>query len=305
VATQGGKPASCLSHSNKRSKPRPGVQAVSASENPILANDNWSSTTRVEGYTTKQGENVNPDVNAVLPAFFSTMGIPLITGREFTDRDSVGASKVAIVNESFVKYFFHDRNPMGRHIGLGSPQRAKLDMEIVGVVNDIKAIDLKRKPSRQVWIPALQDEHLSSLTFYIRTENDPQSIARLARRTVRRLHAALPVYGMKTVETQIRETHYIDRIDRLITLLSAAFGLVATLLAAVGLYGVMAFTVSRRTRELGIRMALGAQRGSVVGLIMQEVFLLAGAGSVLPCRLHLGSGVSSRANGSGLRQLIR
>jgi predicted permease len=263
------------------------VQAVSASENPILANDNWISTRRVEGYTTKEGENVNPDVNGVLPAFFATMGIPLVTGREFTEHDSFGASKVAIVDESFVKYFFHDRNPIGRHIGFGSPQKAKLDMEIVGVVKDIKAIDLKRKPSRQVWIPALQDEHPSSLTFYIRTESDPQSIARLARRTVRRLDAALPVYGVKTMETQIRETHYIDR---LITLLSAAFGLLATLLAAVGLYGVTAFTVSRRTRELGIRMALAAQRGSVVGLIMQEVFLLAGIGIGVALPLAFGLG---------------
>lgn len=274
----------------------PGTQAVSASESPILANDNWMSTTRAEGYTAKDTENLNPDVNGVLPAFFSTMGIPLVTGREFTDRDSFGAPKVAIVNESFVKYFFRGRNPIGRHIGFGSPQTAKLDMEIVGVVKDVKAVDLKRKPSRQVWIPALQDEHPSSLTFYIRTDIDPQSMARLAHRTVRRLDAALPVYGMKTVESQIRETHYIDR---LITMLSAAFGLLATLLAAVGLYGVMAFTVARRTRELGIRMALGAQRGSVVRLVMQEVFLLAGIGIAvaLPLAFWLGRFVESQLFG--------
>jgi ABC-type antimicrobial peptide transport system permease subunit len=169
-------------------------------------------------------------------------------------------------------------------------------MEIVGVVKDVKAVDLKRKPSRQVCISALQDEHPSSLTFYIRTDIDPQSMARLAHRTVRRLDAALPVYGMKTMESQIRETHYIDR---LITMLSAAFGLLATLLAAVGLYGVMAFTVARRTRELGIRMALGAQRGSVVRLVMQEVFLLAGIGIAvaLPLAFWLGRFVESQLFG--------
>ncbi|MGI8961708.1 MAG: FtsX-like permease family protein, partial [Bryobacteraceae bacterium] len=239
---------------------------------------------------------LNPDLNGVLPTFFSTMGIPLVTGREFTERDTFGNPKVAIVNESFVKYFFRDRNPLGRHIGFGSPRSAKLDIEIVGVVKDVKAVDLKQKPSRQVWIPALQDEHPSSLTFYTRTEGDPQTMARLARRTVHRIDATLPVYDMKTVENQIRETHYIDR---LITMLSAAFGLLATLLAAVGLYGVMAFTVARRTRELGIRMALGAQRGSVVRLVMQEVFLLAGIGigAALPLALGLGRFIESQLFG--------
>jgi predicted permease len=274
----------------------PGAQAVSGSENPILANDNWMSTTRAEGYTAKEGEDLNPDVNGVLPTFFSTMGIPLVTGREFTERDSFGAPKVAIVNETFANYFFHHRNPIGRHIGFGSPRSAKLDMEIVGVVKDVKAVDLKRKPTRQVWIPALQEEHPAGLTFYIRTENDPQSTAKLARRTVRRIDAALPVYSMKTVETQIRETHYIDR---LITMLSAAFGLLATLLAAVGLYGVMAFTVARRTRELGIRMALGAQRASVIRLVMREVFLLAGIGigAALPLAFGLGRFIESQLFG--------
>jgi ABC-type antimicrobial peptide transport system permease subunit len=182
--------------------------------------------------------------------------------------------------------------PIGRHIGFGCPERAKLDMEIVGVVNDVKSVDLKQKPSRQVWIPALQDEHPSSLTFYIRTENDPESMAKMPRRTVRRLDAALPVYDMKTLESQIHETHYTDR---LITLLSAAFGLLAT----VGLHGVMAFTVSRRTRELGIRMALGAQRGSVVRLVMREVFLLAaiGIGIALPLAFGLGRLIESQLFG--------
>ncbi len=277
----------------RRSRAIPGAQAVSGSENPVLADQNWISTTRVEGYVAKDRENVNPNVNGVMPGFFSTMGIPLVAGREFTERDSFGAPKVAIVNESFVKYFFHDRNPMGRHIGFGSPQTAKLDMEIVGVVQDVKALTLKQKPTREVWVPALQEEHPSSLTFYIRTENDPAAMTRMARRTVRRLDAGLPIYDMKTLETQIRETHYIDR---LITMLSAAFGLLATLLAAIGLYGVMAFTVSQRTRELGIRMALGAQYGNVLRLVMREVVILTaiGIGVALPLAFGLGRLIESQ-----------
>ncbi len=271
----------------------PGAQAVSGSENPILADQNWISTTQVEGYVAKDRENLNPNVNGVLPGFFSTMGIPLVAGREFTQRDGFGSPKAAIVNETFVKYFFHNRNPMGRHIGFGSPQRPKLDMEIVGVVQDVKSLTLKQKPTREVWIPALQEEHPSSLTFYIRTENDPEAMTRMARRTVRRLDAGLPIYDMKTLETQIRETHYIDR---LITMLSAAFGLLATLLAAIGLYGVMAFTVSQRTRELGIRMALGAQNGNVLRLVMREVVILTaiGIGVALPLALGLGRLIESQ-----------
>ncbi len=264
-----------------------GARGVSAAESPVLADDHWMSTTRVEGYVAKEREDVNPEINGVLPGFFSTMGIPLLKGREFTERDTFGAPKAAIVNESFVKYFFHDRSPVGRHIGFGPAQTAKLDMEIVGVVKDTKQTDLKEKPVRQVWIPALQEDHPSSLTFYIRTEGDQARMADAVRSCVHRFDSALPIYDLKTVATQIRETHYIDR---LITMLSAAFGFLATLLAAIGLYGVMAFTVAQRTRELGIRMALGAQHGSVVRLVMREVVLLAliGIGGALPLAFGLG-----------------
>jgi predicted permease len=271
----------------------PGVDAVSASENPLLANNNWLETTRAEGYLAKEGETVNPEVNGVLPGFFSMMGVPLITGREFTDRDTFGAQKVAIVNESFVKYFFHDRNPRGRNIGFGSRHTAKLDMEIVGVVKDVKMVDLKQKPIQQVWVPALEDEHPSSVTFYVRTADDLTTMSDRVRRALRRLDPGLPIYDVKTLETQIRETHYIDR---LITMLSAAFGFLATLLAAIGLYGVMAFTVAQRTRELGIRMALGAQHGTVVRLVMREVVLLAGIGIgvALPLVFGLGRFIESQ-----------
>lgn len=265
----------------------PGARAVAAAENPMLSNDNWSSTTLAEGYAAKEGENLNPNVNAVLPGFFSTMDIPLIAGREFTDRDVLGAPKVAIVNESFVKYYFRDRNPLGRHIGFGPLHNTKLDTGIIGVVKDVRTLDLKKKPERQVWLAALQDKHPADLTFYIHTDADPKAMSTQARRTVRRIDSTLPVYGMKTVETQIRETDYTDR---LIAMLSMAFGALATLLAAVGLYGVMAFTVAQRTRELGIRMALGAQRKTVLTLVMREVLVLAGIGVLVALPIAFGLG---------------
>jgi predicted permease len=265
----------------------PGVQAVSAAEQGLLANNQEMDTTRVEGHSYKEGENLNPTVNHVLPGFFSAMGIPLLAGREFTNRDLFGAPKVAIVNESFARYFFKDRNPLGLHIGFGDPLRAKTDMEIVGVVKDVKQIDLKKAPENQVWTASLQSERPSGITFYVRTYSDPKTMSVSVRRAVRRIDPALPLFDIKTLTMQINETQYVDR---LISMLSAALGILATLLAAVGLYGLMAYTVARRTPELGIRMALGAQRRTVLKLVMLEVCGLTaiGIGVALPLSVGLG-----------------
>lgn len=265
----------------------PGVQAASAAEDSLLANNQEMDTTRAEGHPYKEGENLNPTVNHVLPGFFSTMGIPLLAGREFTNRDLFGAAKVAIVNESFARFFFRNRNPLGLHIGFGDPLTVKTDMEIVGVVKDIKQVDLKRPPENQVWTPSLQSEHPSNITFYLRTFTEPDVMASQVRTTVRRIDPSLPVFDVKTLTAQINETQYVDR---LISMLSAAFGILATLLAAVGLYGLVAYTVARRTPELGIRMALGAQRSTVLKLVMREVFVLTGIGIGVALPLALGLG---------------
>lgn len=271
----------------------PGAMAVSGSGNKVLADDESMNTTQAEGYKGKDGEDLTPDTNTVLPNFFSTLGIPLESGRDFTPRDVLGAPKVAVVNQSFVNYYFRDRNPLGRHIGFGGIVGTKLDIEIVGVVKDAKSRSLKEKIHREVYTPALQDEAPSTLTFYIRTAGEASNMARLARRAVRQRDATLPIFDVKTIAAQIRETHYTDR---LITVLSIAFGFVATLLAAVGLYGVMAFAVTRRTRELGIRMALGAQRTQVLRMVMREVFVLAAVGMAvaLPLALALGRLIQSQ-----------
>jgi putative ABC transport system permease protein len=271
----------------------PGVQAVSAAEQGLLANNQEMATTRVEGYPYKEGENLNPTVNHVLPGFFSAMGIPLIAGREFTERDIFGAPKVAIVNETFARYFFKDQNPLGLHIGFGDPLRAKTDMEVIGIVKDVKQIDLKKAPENQVWTASLQSEHPSVITFYVRTYSDPKATSALVRRVIRRMDPALPLFDVKTLTTQINETQYVDR---LISILSAAFGILATSLAAVGLYGLMAYTVARRTPELGIRMALGAQQRTVLQLVMFEVCTLtaSGIGVGLPLAFGLGRYVQTQ-----------
>ncbi len=272
----------------------PGVVSASAASYPLLADDNWQNTVHVEGYHPGEHEDMNPGWNQVMPGFFSTVGAPLIAGRDFTERDTAGAAKVVIVNEDFVRRYFPHESPLGRHIGWGGD--GPLDKEIVGVARDLKGGDLKEKIKPYTMTPALQDETPSEITFYIRAQRDPLALAQEARRMVAQLDASLPVYNVKTVERQIEETHFMER---LFAWLSAAFGILATLLASVGLYGVTAYAVARRTQEIGIRIALGAERTNVLSLILREVLILAGAGVAIgiPSALALGRLVQSQLFG--------
>jgi ABC-type lipoprotein release transport system permease subunit len=182
------------------------------------------------------------------------------------------APEVAVINEEFARYFFGSpEKALGRHIGFGNPHSAKLSMTIIGVVKNSKSLDLKEKTRRFVYIPILQQEQPNSITYYLRTALDPRLTIQSIRQAIRRTDPALPVYGVKTLQVQVNETHYIER---LVFFLSAAFGFLATTLAAFGLYGVTSYAVEQRTREIGIRIALGAQRHSVLRMVMSEVALL-------------------------------
>ena len=272
----------------------PGVVSASGAAYPVLADDTWQNTAHVEGYHPRQGENMNPGFNQVLPGFFQTTGAGVIAGRDFTERDSAGAPKVVIVNETFVKRFYPHENPLGHRLGWGGD--GPLDKEIVGVTRDMKGGDLREKAKPWTFTPELQDETPSGVTFYLRTSQDPLSVAQAARQSVASLDASLPVFNVKTVETQIQETHFLDR---LFAWLSIAFGVLATLLASVGLYGVTAYAVARRTQEIGIRIALGASRANVLRLILREVVSLVGAGVAVgvPAALALGRLVESQLFG--------
>ncbi|HEV2688700.1 MAG TPA: ABC transporter permease [Bryobacteraceae bacterium] len=249
----------------------PGVRAASMSEMTLLSGDNEQSSIEVLGYHAREDEDMVAWVNHVGPGYFATMGIPLLVGREFTNADGATAPKVAVVNEKFATYFFKNENPIGRRVKI----RANSDvMEIVGVVKDSKASDLREKQARFFYAPYTQTP-VGSMTFYARTSQDPSAVTPMLRDVVRRQDANLPIFGVKTMDRQIDESLFMDR---LVAMLSAAFGILATVLAAVGLYGVMAFMVVRRTREIGIRMALGADRKTVLRLVMKEVLLLASIG---------------------------
>jgi predicted permease len=267
----------------------PGVSAVAYAQIGLLEGNEWDSSMSVEGYEPKPGEDMNPYCNAVSPGYFTTMGIPLLFGRDFDDRDArfVDADpkasgpppyKVAIVNESYAKHYFGDRNAIGRHIGFGINPGTKTPIEIVGVVKDAKYTGVRDDIPRQVFFAFLENDLAGGAVIYVRTSSQPTAAFGAIRQVARQLDSSIPLYNTRTLDHQIDQSLLNDR---LIATLSSAFGILATLLAMIGLYGVMAFTVARRTREIGVRMALGAVQGDVLWLVMREVLVLVGAGLAL------------------------
>lgn len=259
----------------ERVKAMPGVSATALAVIPLLEDNEWDSWITLEGYTVKEGETLDPHMQFCSDDFFETMKIPLLTGRIFNSRDDKKAPKVAIVNEKFVKRYIGNGNPIGRHVGMGKDPGTKLDIEIVGVVGNTKYENMREEIPYEMYIPYRQAEFVNGMVAYVRTAGDPASFFTPLRNVVREVEAGVPMYEMRTLDQQLENSLVTERM---LATLSTVFGALATLLAAVGLYGVMAFMVARRTREIGIRMALGARGGSVVWLVMREVLLLSAAG---------------------------
>jgi predicted permease len=276
----------------ERIRTSPGVRSAAIAAVPILAGSEWDSSTAVEGHQSKDGEDMQAFMNAFSPGYFETMKIPILEGRDFRSSDAKEKSTVAIVNRSFAEHFFPGKSAIGKRLGRGGP-KAKLTIEIIGVVGNSLYEGPREGVHRQVFVPYWGK---GDGTFYVRTETASSSAYSLLRNEVQRLDPAMPLYQVKTVEGQLDETLLTDR---LIALLSAGFGLLATLLASVGLYGVMAFVVARRKKELGIRLALGAQPGLVIWLVMREVLLLLAIGLAvgIPAAMALGRYVSSQLYG--------
>jgi len=264
----------------------PGVTGIVATMVPVLAGDNWGNSLVVEGFEAGPDTNTNASFNGIGPGYFRTMGIPLRAGREFTRADAFGAPKVGIVNQAFARKFNLGDNPVGKRFGLGGPN-ATPDIEIVGVVQDAKYSDVKRVIPPQYFLPYRQEERLGYGYFYIRASTPPEQMVATIPAVIRTLDAGLPVGEAKTMDQQIRENVAQDRI---ISTLSLAFALLATVLAAIGLYGVLAYTVAQRTREFGLRMALGADGGAVRGLVMKQVAKMALAGGVIGMIAAIGVG---------------
>ncbi len=270
-----------------------GVTSAAEAFVPILAGDEWDNRTAVEGHKAADGEDMQAFMNALSPDYFKTMRIPLLEGRDFTPADIRKDAKVAIVNKRFATHFFGDKSAVGRHIGQGGGENPKLDIEIVGVVDDTLYEGPRQGVRRQVFIPAWG---AWSAAIYVRATMGSAAAFSLIRREVHALDNSLPVFDTKTVQAQLDETLLTDR---LVALLSAGFGMLATLLASIGLYGVMAFVVARRRKELGIRIALGAQRTAILWSVMREVLALLAIGLAvgIPTGLGLGKFVSAQLYG--------
>jgi predicted permease len=228
----------------------------------------------IEGYTPKQGERTSSDVTWVSTDYFKSLGIPVLLGRDFSEQDRVGSPKVALVNEKMARHFFGTTDVIGKHIGAEKVP----DITIIGVVKDVTYVNLRENLRRHFYLPTGQEERLANLTLHIKTSGDSQPVGAALRNEVKSLDPHLPLYDVKTLADEINQSLIQERM---VTWLTSAFGLVATLLTALGLYGVLTFSVARRTREIGIRVALGAQRHDVMKLIVTQGLLIVAVGIVL------------------------
>lgn len=274
----------------------PGVRSVAGTTDPELANRGVSNNITIAGYAAHEDEDMNVEHPRVTPGYFSGMGVPLIAGREFTDGDREGTQKVAVVNESFARRFFGSpERALGHYFATGAGQ-VKPDTEIVGVVKDAKHENLRSEIRKATFTPYLQENDPGAMTYYIRTVQPADTAESTIRQAMQAVDAKLVLDDFRTMEEQIDDNLTAERV---IAFLAETFGALAALMAAIGLYGVLAYSTARRTSEIGIRMALGATRGSVVRVVLAEVLWLAGIAVVvaLPLSLLLGAAVRTQLFG--------
>jgi len=256
----------------------PGVDSASLAVMPVMEGDEWDQWVTIDSYSPKTGELPDPHMNFLSPDYFKTMEIPLLAGRDFRISDTLTAEKVCIVNEAFAKKYFGTINALGHKIGMGIDPGTKTDITIVGVARGTKYESMRDEIPTEVFRPYRQLEFATGIVAYVRTSRNPEQVFQSIRKRVHDLDANLPVFEMITLERQMEDSLVTER---LVATLSSGFGLLATLLASIGLYGVMSYTVARRTREIGIRMAIGAARTHVLWLVMREVMVLLAVGMAI------------------------
>jgi predicted permease len=263
-----------------------------------MSGSHRASSIEIPGYTPQPDESVVVEDMLAGPKYAETLGIPLLRGRDLSIRDTVSAPRVALVNEAFANRYFKDQNPIGRNFTFDDETDNGKMLEIVGVIGDIKNEDAREKQEPAVYRPMLQlaDEAAYSVNIHVRTAGDPNSFAQAVRQTINGIDDKIPIFGVTTLEEQVQDT--LDQ-DRLIAQLVSFFGALALILACIGLYGVMAHGVARRTSEIGIRMALGARGGNIAWMILRETLTLVVLGLVIgiPAALLAAKFISSQLFG--------
>jgi len=260
----------------------PGVRAAAVERCGLLgtAFGVVRMVTSVDGYEMKGDEASNfliaPDRIVAGPNYFRTLGIPLIAGREFTDGDNANDPKVAVINAKFAKYYFGDGNPIGRRVGWNG----KADTEIIGVVGDVRQYKLRDDSLRMWYVPYAQADMVRwpQMTLHVRTAGPEALVASRVGSEIRAINSSVPIFDIKTIQDRVNDNLFRERI---LAMLAGFFAVLACVLAAVGLYGVIAYTASLRTRELGIRIALGAARNDVVWIVMRDSVLVIGCGLLI------------------------
>jgi predicted permease len=263
----------------------PGVTSVAASMIGLISGNSWGTSVGVQGFQSGPDIDSNSRYNEVGPGYFQTLGIPLLAGREFTRADALGRPLVAIVNEAFAKKFNLGRDVVGKR--MDTEDGKLMNIEIVGLVRDAKYNNVKTETPPMFVTPYRQDEKLGFSNFYVRTTLDEQQLLSILPGVVKRIDPGLPIDELKTMTRQVDENLFMDRM---ISTLSASFAVLATLLAAVGLYGVLAYTVAQRTKEFGLRMALGADAARVRGLVLGQVGRMTIIGGIIGLAAAVGLG---------------
>jgi predicted permease len=270
----------------------PGVVGVTSSSVRVVAGDDSRTTVRVQGFASGPDDDMGISYSFVGDDYLRTLGIPLLAGRDITKADSFEAPKVAVVNETFVERFQLGRDAIGKRmsrVGRGTD----FDMEIVGVAADSAYSRVKDAPGPVVLFPYRQDPDLRSAHFYVQTASDQHRLLETIRRVVRDIDSTLPITDLRTLTDQVSSS---IALDRFVTVMSSAFAALATLLAALGLYGVVAYTVTQRIREFGLRMALGAHASNVRALVLRQV----GAMTCLGALIGLGAALALGRAAEGL-----
>ena len=255
----------------------PGVRSVGMSFTNLIGGGSSTINMSLPGYTPQPGENMHVGLQFIGGDFFDAMEIPLLAGRKLGPQDNAKSAKVAVINQTMARTFFHEENPTGKRFSFGSDNKEG-KVEVVGVVRDAKNDSLRKEIQPTAYIPYNQDEDLGRMSFEVRSAGDPTETVAAIRQAVQAIDGNLPLFD---VRTQVEQINKALAAERLFATLSTGFGLLALLLACIGLYGIMSYGVARRTQEIGIRMALGARPGNILWLVLRETLLLVLIGVVL------------------------